>query len=166
MKTRLFAALILASITPHAAAEAPHRDLDAMDTRKPVPLLPMMALHQRANMRDHLEAVQALIAALAAGDHAAMERAGQRLGTTPQMTQMCHHMGAGAPGFTDMALAFHRKADGIAEAARRKDAKAVLKALDATLAACTGCHATYKQQVVDAAEWTRLTGGAPPAHGH
>lgn len=31
--------------------------LDGMDTRAPVPLLPMMANHQKQNMRAHLQAV-------------------------------------------------------------------------------------------------------------
>jgi DNA-binding MarR family transcriptional regulator len=39
--------------------------LDRMDTRAPVPLLPMMANHQKQNMRDHLVAVQEIVAALA-----------------------------------------------------------------------------------------------------
>lgn len=39
--------------------------LDKMDTRRPLPLLPMMANHQKLNMRDHLLAVQEIIAALA-----------------------------------------------------------------------------------------------------
>ena len=140
-----------------------HDALDAMDTRTPVPLLPMMADHQKRNMRDHLLAVQEIVAALAADDFAAIERSAARIGYSEQMGQMCVHMGAGAPGFTDKALEFHRTADTIAEAARARDRARVISALGATLQTCTGCHATFRQQVVDEATWNRITGTAAPS---
>ena len=59
-----------------------------------------------------------------------------------------------------MALSFHRTADLIAEAARAKDVTGVLQTTAATVSVCTGCHETYKQQVVDENQWQRLT--APP----
>ena len=135
---------------------------DDGDARKPVPLLPMMANHQKANMRDHLAAIQEVLTGLATHDLAAVEKSAARLGTTPEMTRMCNHMGAGAPGFTDMALNFHHTADGIAEAARTKDEAAVLKAVNATLSTCVSCHSSYKQQVVDRATWEKLTGSKAP----
>jgi cytochrome c556 len=69
-------------------------------------------------------------------------------------------MGAAAPGFTTMALAFHHTADTIGEAARRGDHAGVLSALDRTLQACVGCHATYRQDIVDEDTWKRLTAAA------
>jgi hypothetical protein len=128
-----------------------------LDTRTPVPLLPMMANHQKQNMRDHLLAVQEIVAGAAVGDFAAVERASARIGYSEQMGRMCTHMGAGAPGFTERALEFHHTADGIAAAAREQDQPKVLQALGATLARCTGCHAEYKQRVVDEATWKRLS---------
>jgi len=108
----------------------------------------MMANHQKQNMREHLAAVQAIVAAAAAQDFAAIEQASSRIGYSEQMGRMCTHMGAGAPGFTDQALAFHRSADKIGEAARQRDLSGVLAALSTTLSVCTGCHAAFKQQVV------------------
>jgi len=143
------------------AAEA----LDRMDARAPVPLLPMMANHQKQNMRDHLVAVQEIVAALGSDDYAAVERAASRIGTSDQMTQSCSHMGAAAPGFTEQALAFHQTADRIAQAARDGDRARVASELATTLQACTGCHATWKQQVVDEPTWNRLAGGPAPTHG-
>lgn len=131
--------------------------LDKMDERTPVPLLPMMANHQKQNMRDHLVAVQEIIVAMAANDYGSIERAASRIGYSEQMGKMCSHMGAGAPGFTDQALHFHRTADTIAEAARKGDKDAVLSALGKTLATCTGCHAAFKQKVVDDEAWTAAT---------
>lgn len=142
-----------------AALEA----LDNMDARKPVPLIPMMAQHQKQNMRDHLEAVQEMVVALAADDFAAVEKASGRIGSSPQMAQMCTHMGLGAPGFTEQALGFHQTADAIAVAAKKKDRKAVLRALGQTLSTCTACHATWKQDVVDEQTWSDATKTAAPS---
>lgn len=136
--------------------------LDRMDGRTPVPLLPMMANHQKQNMRNHLVAVQEVATAMAVEDFAAVEAASRRIGMSDRMAQMCTHMGAGAPGFTEQALNFHRTADTITAAAQQKDMKAVAKALGATLQTCTGCHATFRQQVVDQAAWSRITSMPPP----
>ena len=152
-----------AAAAPSAASAAD--ELDRMDTRAPVPLLPMMANHQKQNMRDHLVAVQEIVAAIAADDFAGVERAVGRIGFSEQMGQMCTHMGAGAPGFTEQALNFHHTADRIGAAARARDRARVLTELGATLQTCTSCHAAWKQQVVDEPTWTRLTSSAPPTHG-
>jgi Cytochrome C' len=142
--------------------------LDDMDTRAPVPLVPMMANHQKQNMRDHLLAVQEITTALATKDFAAIEKSSARIGYSEQMGQMCTHMGAGAPGFTDAAVEFHHTADTIADAAKKQDADAVLSALNRTLATCTSCHAKFKQRVVDEATWSSLTQqkvpSGPPHH--
>jgi hypothetical protein len=151
-----------ASPTP-ARAAAPQAALDAIDKRSPVPLLPMMANHQKQNMRDHLVAVQEIISGLWTKDFAAIEKSAGRIGYSEQMGQMCAHMGAGAPGFTEQALNFHRTADKIGDAAKKRDADAVMKALTDTLATCTSCHATFRQQVVDEATWTSATKTAVPA---
>jgi hypothetical protein len=130
------------------SAAAAQAALDALDTRRPVPLLPMMANHQKANMRDHLVAVQEIVAGIGANDFDAIEKASRRIGYSEQMNQMCSHMGAGAPGFTEQALAFHHTADEIGDAAHEHDMKKVLSALHDTMTACTSCHATFKQHVV------------------
>ena len=156
---------------PHAPSPAPaaepsaHEALDRMDTRAPVPLLPMMANHQKQNMREHLVAVQEIVAALATDDFAAVERAAGRIGFSEQMGQMCTHMGAGAPGFTEQALDFHHTADRIGAAARDRDRARVVTELGATLHTCTSCHAAWRQQIVDEPTWRRLTATAPPTHG-
>ena len=155
---------------PSTAAEpspgcAARSSLDEMDTRIAVPLLPMMANHQKQNMRDHLLAVQEIILATGRDDFAGVEKAASRVGYSPQMGQMCTHMGAGAKGFTEQAVAFHHTADSIGAAARRRDRAAVLTALGNTLQACTGCHEAFRQHVVDEATWKRLTSMAlPPGH--
>lgn len=146
-----------------ASSTTPHEALDRMDTRVAVPLLPMMANHQKQNMRDHLVVVQEIVAAAGTNDFAAIEKAAGRIGYSEQMGQMCNHMGAGAPGFTDKALEFHHSADKIGGAAKKKDMAAVWKALGETLATCTGCHAAFKQHVVDEAAWSAATRQTAPS---
>lgn len=94
--------------------------LNDLDQRRPVPLLPMMAHHQKASMREHLEAVQAVVAATAVGDFDAVAAAGKRMGFSEAMGSMCEHMGAAAPGFAEQALGFHHTADEITAAAARR----------------------------------------------
>jgi len=154
-----------ASASPAVTAVTASAVLDGMDKRAPVPLLPMMANHQKQNMRDHLVAVQEIVSGLATEDFAAVELAAGRIGFSEQMGQMCTHMGAGAPSFTEQALAFHHAADEISAAAKKRDRAGVAKALDATLKTCTSCHAAWKQQIVDEATWRKLTASAPPGHG-
>jgi hypothetical protein len=108
----------------------------------------MMAAHQKANMREHLEAVQAVVAAAAVNDFDKVALSAKRMGFSESIGRMCEHMGAGAPGFTEQALAFHHTVDEIVNAASRQDGPAVLGALSRTLSACTSCHATFKQQPV------------------
>lgn len=143
--------------------QTPHAALSALDKRKPLPLLPMMANHQKANMREHLVAVQEITSALSKDDYAAAEQAAHRLGFSEQVGQMCTHMGAGAPGFAEQALAFHHTADRIAASPRHKDRAQALADLGATLQACTGCHAAWKQEIVDEATWQRLAAAPVPA---
>ena len=134
------------------------QELAALDHRTPVPLQPMMAWHQKQNMMEHLSAIERVTDGLAREDWEAIAEASALIGSSPEMEQMCQHMGAGAEGFTELALEFHRRADTIGEAARAHDGPAVLRATATTLQACTGCHATYRQDVVDATTWQARTG--------
>lgn len=149
-------------VTAEASAPAVPMAIDG-DARIPLPLTATMAAHQKQNMRDHLAAIQEIVTALAADDLGAISKVAARIGYSDQMAQMCRHMGAGAAGFTDMALRFHRTADTIATAAQQGDRPAVTKAVAATLQTCVSCHAAYRQEVVDEASWQRLT--AEPVDG-
>lgn len=151
-----------ASRPSSSAALTAREELDGLDGRTSVPLLPMMANHQKKEMRDHLQAVQEIILAMSTDDFDAAERASKRMGFSDEMGAMCTHMGAGAPGFTEQALAFHHTADTIAEGARGHDKTAVLTALGKTLQSCTTCHAAFRQSVVDEATMSRLTGASAP----
>jgi hypothetical protein len=144
--------------TPERSASQPMGELAALDHRTPVPLQPMMAWHQKQNMMEHLVAIQRITAGLAHEDWQEVANAAALIESSPQMQQMCQHMGAGAPGFTERALDFHRRADAIGAAARAHDGATVLQATSNTLQSCTGCHAAFRQEVVSAAQWQQRTG--------
>jgi cytochrome c556 len=155
---------LLVVSTQTRAEEHSTMSQSAGDMRKPLFLPTMMAEHQRQNMREHLAAVEAIIAAIGRDDMDGVAKASARLGYSEAMGQMCEHMGAATPGFTGMALNFHHAADTMGDAARRGDRAGVLTALDRTLQTCVGCHATYRQEVVDEATWKRLTAEAAAGH--
>ncbi len=141
-------------------ASNPIVELAKMDYRRPVPLQAMMAWHQKQNMMKHLVAIQRITGGLAKEDWNEIASASLLIGSSPQMQKMCENMGAGAEGFTELALDFHRRADAIGEAARTHDSAAVLRATSHTLQACTGCHAGYRQDVVTAEVWQERTGSS------
>lgn len=148
------------------SAVSPSQELAALDGREPVPLMPMMALHQKEMMRDHLVVVQEVVGALATGDFEAVRKSASRIASSQRNEQMCSHMGAGAEGFTEMGLAFHEAANAIVEAADKEDLAATLGALNVTLGFCTACHSHYRQEVVSEGRWQELTQMAPPSHSH
>ena len=143
---------------PTTGSVSPVDQLNAMDPRTPVPLQPMMAWHQKQNMQEHLVAIQRITDGLAREDWDMVAAGAGLIASSPTMQMQCEHMGQGADGFTSLALDFHSRADRIVTAAGAKDPTATLVATADTLAACTGCHARFRQDVVDAATWEARTG--------
>ncbi len=114
------------------------------DGRVSLDLPPRMRMHQLANMRSHLEAVQAIIAAIAEGDFdGAANIAHARLGLTQEMRRMCAMFEN--DDFKRLGLSFHESADTLAETLRTRDANASLRALKTTLGYCVACHAAFRQ---------------------
>jgi cytochrome c556 len=158
MKSLAKLALVLLAVGPAiSGGQAALLGDEAADGRRPLPLLQMMADHQKSLMRDHLSAVQEIVTALASDDFAAVERAASRLGYTEEVGRMCRHLGTASPAFTQQALAFHHTADGVAAAARAQSRQRVLAELSTTLQACRACHAKWKQEVVDESTWSRMS---------
>jgi hypothetical protein len=148
------------SAPPAASAAAKQAPAANLDTRAPLPLTAMMANHQKQEMRDHLRVVQEITTALAKDDFDAIAKSAARIGWSDQQAMMCKHMGAGAPGFAEVGEQFHKTADTIVDAAKHRDRAAVAAALGATLQTCTGCHDTYRQEIVDEPVFTKMTGSA------
>jgi hypothetical protein len=146
---RLLPIVVVAALVGFAGPARAQKAAESGDTRRPVPLTPMMALHQKQNMRDHLLAIQEIVGALAARDFAAAAKSAARIGSSPQAEQMCAHMGAAAPGFAEKGMLFHRTADRIIEAAERRDLDASLRAVSETLSTCDSCHREFRQAITD-----------------
>ena len=67
-----------------APGTGPWDQLATLDGRKPVPLLPVMALHQKNEMQGHLAAIQGILAGLAAHDFDAVARSAKAIGSSPR----------------------------------------------------------------------------------
>ena len=118
------------------------------DKRRPVKMTAEMAEHQLKNMRDHLEAITAIVGAMAKKDFKKMKKESLRLASSPKMKMMCNNMGKATPGFTAMGLALHSTADKLVHAAKKKDYDLFVRKLGSTLRTCTSCHSNFKQEVV------------------
>jgi len=137
-------ALVLA-----VAASAPGR----ADDREMVKLPEMMRQHMLANMRDHLKALDEILAALAdgrGGEAAAV--AENRLGMSSLDDHGAQHMAPLMPeGMKQVGTSMHRAASRFARLAETADLdpspegqRKVHAALQEITAACTGCHAAYR----------------------
>ena len=114
------------------------------DGRTKLNVPPMMQEHQKRNMREHLRAVQEIVALLAAGDYEkGSQTAREKLGLSEEMMKMCSMFGD--EGFTRMGISFHESGDALGEALKAKDMKKSLAALNSTLTKCVACHDAYKQ---------------------
>lgn len=118
------------------------------DSRTPIPMTAQMSEHQLSNMRAHLEAIQEAVSAMATKNFDQMKKASKKLASSPEMTQMCEHMGRGTPGYTEMGLALHKSGDELVHAAEKKNYDLFVKKLGVTLHTCTACHSSFKQEVV------------------
>ncbi|MGQ9371301.1 hypothetical protein [Azospirillum sp. ST 5-10] len=135
------AALLVAAGRPVVAQE-----------RQLVELPPPMQQHMMANMRDHLRALQDILAAVAGGDAEAAARiAEQRIGMTSLVLHDAAHLGRFMPEpMQRMGTELHRAASRFAVAVQDADLdpvdgpKAVFRALADVTATCNACHAAYR----------------------
>ncbi len=124
----------------------------AQERRELVRMPDMMRAHMRANMRDHLLALQQIQSALAAGRYdTAADIAEQRLGMTSVEAHGARHMAQFMPrAMQDTGTAMHRDASRFAvvaqNAAVTRDLPRALDALSKVTAQCTACHAGYRLQ--------------------
>ena len=101
------------------------------DKRVSLKLNPMQKEHQLLNMRDHLDAVQNIVALLSEEKYdEASKIAYTRLGSTTEMKLMCASFGDA--DFEKLGLAFHKSADAMSEVFKSGDKNKSLKALSDT----------------------------------
>jgi len=100
----------------------------------------------KLTMREHLEALQAIVAALAREDYEkAAAVAHEDLGFPKHHQAMQREQGAPfPPKYQDLAMAHHQVAEDLAQAIPSRDMKKILPHLDRTMQACVACHQAFK----------------------
>lgn len=122
----------------------------ADDTRQPVDFPPPMRRHLLSNMRDHLDTLARIQAALATGEHEkAATLAEQRLGMTSLALHGAHDAARYMPeGMRELGSAMHRQASRFAlsaqDAAVTGDIRPALSSLAELTRACVACHSAWR----------------------
>ena len=100
----------------------------------------------KLTMREHLEALQAIVAALAREDYGkAAAVAHEDLGFPKHHRAMQREAGATLPPrYHELAMAHHQVAEDLAGIIPSKDMKKILPHLERTMQACVACHQVYK----------------------
>ena len=116
------------------------------DERELVELPAMMQEHMLSNMRDHLMALNEILAKLAAGElESAAQIAEWRLGMSSLELHGASHMAKFMP--EEMRRAgtnMHRAASRFAVIAQEGEALPAYKVLSEVTAACVACHSAYR----------------------
>jgi len=116
------------------------------DERQLVEMPSLMQQHMMANMRNHLEALDTIVADLAAGRYdAASATAEQRLGMSSLEAHGARRMAAQMPQpMQQFGTAMHRAASRFARRVQEGDVEASLAAFGEVTAACVACHRAYR----------------------
>ena len=138
-----------------AVTPADHRH--GMDKQAETPVKPSMALAVlnlplaaqeglKLTMREHLEALQAIVAALAREDYEkAAAVAHEDLGFPKHHQAMQREQGAPfPPRYQELAMAHHQVAEDLAGIIPSKDMNKILPRLERTMQAGVACHQAYK----------------------
>lgn len=144
----LFAALLVSGCAEPKAASGINgvTPVHLPDVRTPVQLDADARQEHRAVMLQHLETVQAIVAALADEDY----RLAQGLTETHLGFFMHRHAMARQqpenfpPAYHDLAMAHHEAAEKLADVMPSRDLKQILPEFNKLLKACVACHLEYK----------------------
>ena len=100
----------------------------------------------RVVMREHLEAIQEIVGALAQGDFSKAEDITRtQLGFAKHREAMQRQQPeAFPPTYHDLAMAHHEAAEELAHVIPSQDFKQILLKLDRTLETCVACHRAFK----------------------
>ncbi len=117
------------------------------DTRVELQIPAPMKVMQKGMMRQHLDTVSEITAALAANDLTrASAIAKEKLGWNPAEEQRCNAVAemTRQPDFIKFGKAVHLKADELSEAAKAGDRDKALVHLSELIRNCNACHATFR----------------------
>ena len=120
--------------------------LASADTRALVELPEMMQEHMLSNMRDHLAAINEILAYLANGElDKAAETAENRIGMSSLGSHGASHMAKFMPeGMRQAGTAMHKAASRFALKAQEGEVLAAYNTLSEITSACVACHSAYK----------------------
>lgn len=142
-------------VTAGCAAKSDFGDkpVPVPDVRQPIPLSAEAGREHRRVMLQHLESLEAVVAALAAED---FERAKglteAHLGFFMHRQAMASQPPQQFPSeYHDLAMAHHEAAEELARTMSSKDLKQILPKFDEVLKACVACHTAYK--VAERSPW-------------
>lgn len=122
------------------------RPVHLPEVRTPIPLGPEARQEHRAVMLQHLETIQAIVAALADEDYRlAQGLTESHLGFFMHRYAMARQEPADfPPAYHDLAMAHHAAAEKLAEVMPTQDLKQILPQFNTVLKACVACHLEYK----------------------
>lgn len=158
MKVRLYLLVLVlllsvarssAEMDHHATHQAKPDAPKASLTKRTVLNLPPAAQEGlKLTMREHLEAIEAIVAALAGENFArASTLANEELGFPKHHVAMQREEGATfPPAYHELAMAHHSAAEALGEVILTKDLKQILPQLEQTIHACVKCHQTFRLQ--------------------
>jgi len=116
------------------------------DVRTPIPLGTEAHQEHRAVMLQHLETIQAIVAALAEEDYRlAQGLTESHLGFFMHRHAMARQDPANfPPAYHDLAMAHHAAAEKLADVIPTQDVKQILPQFNNVLKACVACHLEYR----------------------
>ncbi|HET6371497.1 MAG TPA: cytochrome c [Nitrospiria bacterium] len=147
-------ALMIATVCIATAADGPSRPVievsaseTTQDIRSSLDLKPETQEFLERTMRDHLEALGAVVEALSREDfEKAAGIAHERLGFPKHHQVMQQEQGEKfPPKYQKLAMAHHGAAEELAKVIPSKDMKSIMAHLDRTIKACVACHQAYKE---------------------
>lgn len=116
------------------------------DTRRNVPIPPEAGKDHRAVMLQHLETIQAIVAALAEEDY---ERAKGLTEVHQSFFALRHswpksQVESPRPSYGELAKAHYESAEALAQAIPSRDPRQILPKMNALLKTCVACHLEYR----------------------
>ncbi len=116
------------------------------DRRAALGVGPTAEMGLKLTMREHLEAIRDIVAALGRQDfEQAAKVSHEELGFPKHHQAMEREAGATfPPKYHELAMAHHREAEDLARLLPSRDLKRILPQLDKTIGACVDCHRAFK----------------------
>jgi hypothetical protein len=116
------------------------------DERVALDLSEQASAGMKLTMREHLEAIRDIVAALGQQDfEQAAKVAHEELGFLKHHQAMQRESGATfPPKYHELAMAHHQAAEDLAKVILSKDYRTILPQLERTIGACVSCHRVYK----------------------